>query len=787
MHEDILLIAETVEVVDAKTVLIAGKERTLSGHKASPAADHTWLQGVQSPLAGPQSTLGELIYRHCYVRPSPRIQASLEPWSGRAFESALTRSNSGHGMWVPDWGLEGEPCDGTAIVSWSGVKFWVATSRIRISGPTGQPGQECAVRVAKENRRLLPGFYLMVGNTEWDRFSSEGEPVIRLYWHLRSAGGPLFVAEVSQWLNAADVPFHAKVLSNPDTYQRADAGVLYLPGRCYPVAKDLVTRIYDRLIPHIADGQPFFTKRLAPGLGLAEDPQNGLSFGQHRCWLVGRGLWTSHENGGKTVAQRLDAIAEVLRTEGIDPEFPYLSSGSIDAYGFVSTRSMKAHTSRQEDRAPSPRPRSTTRYGDAAIDSSFLSASIRIGQEICASAYWDSDHSCCTWLGRSNIKLLSPADSTMPATATLASDFYDGVAGIAMYLSELFQRTGEEAFRRTALGAINYALKLESRSKASSSVGLSFYTGRTGVIYAAWRVRTQCAENPDSANLKALLENAILARQNQPDNDLLGGKAGAVLALLPLAKQTGWTECLSWAITLGEELAESMDLYGYRAFDHPSASGAQILSGMSHGAAGQGIALLALYAKTGSGTFLEAGRAALDFESQLFDSGEANWVDLRPSPPGWADGDNRRFSVLWCHGAPGIALSRLRASRTDPGRGDGYERHARVALATTQQSLAQKLSLQTHDISCCHGLTGLIEALWVGGALLREADYLESAQSATRLLLGAQASDLRSGTTCGGHNPSFMLGSSGFAYQLLRMQDPVTIPTLLVGPWHPGT
>ena len=88
------------------------------------------------------------------------------------------------------------------------------------------------------------------------------------------------------------------------------------------------------------------------------------------------------------------------------------------------------------------------------------------------------------------------------------------------------------------------------------------------------------------------------------------------------------------------------------------------LTGFSHGAAGIGYALLELYDITKELKFLMAAENAFSYENHWFNKQNNNWPDF-----GTHDGirvskdKNQRlaYSYAWCHGAPGIGLSRIRA------------------------------------------------------------------------------------------------------------------------------
>jgi hypothetical protein len=71
---------------------------------------------------------------------------------------------------------------------------------------------------------------------------------------------------------------------------------------------------------------------IAPGLGLAEDPGDGASFGQHRCRLVATELTRPGTLTADTGIERWNAMTSGLRRNGWDPERLYLNPGSLDRY-----------------------------------------------------------------------------------------------------------------------------------------------------------------------------------------------------------------------------------------------------------------------------------------------------------------------------------------------------------------------------------------------------------------------------------------------------------------------
>ena len=88
--------------------------------------------------------------------------------------------------------------------------------------------------------------------------------------------------------------------------------------------------------PEIADALgedvPLFSKRAAKGLGVAEDPGTGESFGQSRCRRMAESVWNCFQRGEQPTGARWDEFARLLREGGLDPLHTYLNSGSLDWY-----------------------------------------------------------------------------------------------------------------------------------------------------------------------------------------------------------------------------------------------------------------------------------------------------------------------------------------------------------------------------------------------------------------------------------------------------------------------
>ena len=148
--------------------------------------------------------------------------------------------------------------------------------------------------------------------------------------------------------------------------------------------------------------------------------------------------------------------------------------------------------------------------------------------------------------------------------------------------------------------------------------------------------------------LQTCLVGALLPEHLRADLglDMISGCAGLIGPLL----RDGSTRALDLAVVAGDHLlGQQSDQGAWRVpSEHP-------LLGFSHGTAGFLTALVKLGQQLGERRFLDAAAQALRYERDRFDAEHGNWPDYRSHGP---DQPNS-FMTSWCHGAPGIALSRV--------------------------------------------------------------------------------------------------------------------------------
>ncbi|MEE8583249.1 MAG: lanthionine synthetase LanC family protein [Acidobacteriota bacterium] len=752
----------------------SAESRSQAEASAAPSGPDRGGTGSENPLI---AALEKDLYHRLYTRagvPSP-LQTDL--LARRDHMVQLSRANCGRGTWEPGWKIRHLEEDGRVAVHKNGLGLWVLESRLRCRSREIVPGERCRVRIGKELREFQSGYYMAVGDGEEGEQQDRTEPTLRFYWHVTARGAAPLMRALTARLNSGTIPFRFKVLSNPQSYGRADAAVLYVSCRHYAQARQAVVEIYRQAHRWLSSPVPLLTRRLAPGLALAEDPGNGQSFGDHRCRLVARGLWRAFEQGCATVEECGEAVASQFLAAGLDPRLPHLGRGSKGIYPPLSEserpEGQKAGSEKRSGAGRASLPETPGRGISGQQRSSklsFLEEAARIGEALCRQAYWHQGR--CNWIGRVSDQEEVPGGLKTSAVEALGPDLYSGSCGISLFLAHLHALTGNPEFRRTAQGAIGQAFDCIERELADLPP-LSLYAGQLGVVYAARSIGALTGLPQWAEKSQALLSRVLNRLDGQHMLDMISGNAGAVLALLALHRGMASQPCVDAALALGQEICRSaVRTESDWRWENARAMGLGLdwppLTGFSHGAAGMGLALLELWA-LGRDEFRAGAAGAFAYEDSLFNAEQGNWPDLRTA-------DDPSYMVAWCHGAPGIALSRLRAMAIDPDHADSYAVAAQSGVATTLGRLEKTLQQPEPDTCLCHGWAGLIETALMAGRMLGEESHCALAMEACRALL-AEHCPPRDRVI---ENPSLMVGEAGLGYTLLRLCEPDSVPSVLL-------
>jgi lantibiotic modifying enzyme len=427
-------------------------------------------------------------------------------------------------------------------------------------------------------------------------------------------------------------------------------------------------------------------------------------------------------------------------------------------------------------------------YSRRELEKVMLDGAVSIGLKICSRSVWYENK--CSWIGRTT----EEAYNRKLVLFALESDLYSGTSGVALFLGYLYYFTRNDLFRKHALGAINQSISHLSDQYSKSFIRYGFYNGFIGIAYAAAKLGQLLKDNTLLEKSLEILTN--LSKDNKTNlvknrgTDIISGNAGSISALLDIYVNVFYDELIfDLAVSLGEELLSSAvkDRAGYSWNPELVAAGkaSHNLTGFAHGTAGIGQSLLELYHRSKNEKFLDGAINAFKYENHWFNRKLENWPDFRLNSFSKYENNgssNKKFAYAnaWCHGAPGIGMSRIRAYHLLGS--EQYLNDANSSLRTSLKLLDDKReSWSVSNYSLCHGLSGIGDLLLLSDRVLK-SNYRDR-------LLGIYASahenyNSNNGTwPCGiptGETPDLLVGLAGIGYFYLRLHDPKKIPSILI-------
>jgi len=626
------------------------------------------------------------------VRPqNANVSRLLIPDAG--FLEEMAKANTGTGCFDPGWRVVAQQAAYVSVVR-GGLQIRIRATDCVFDGNARRNGEQMvSLRLPNALRNASPGYYLALGD---EQLPNDSAGLLRFYWHVTSSDAAKLMHSVTSALNAKHVTFRFKALTNEADYTRCDSAVLYIQCVHYKAVRPLLEQIYWEIGPRLHPQVPVFTKELAPGLGFAEQPPSGNSFGMERCRVLAEGMIQGYELRRTSDDERLQVVLRHFEGAGVSPAAPYLNPGSADTYDRI--------LGRQKFVSPGAGFADPTGCSQLPDGDRLLRAAQLIGQRLCKEAVWHKDR--CNWLG------LLPSENGREWTfGSLGPALYDGTSGVALFLSELHSASPDPEYRRTALGAVRHAIAHTEEVQSSHRIGL--YIGWTGIAYAAVYIG-QLLGDQQLATSGAQLAARVGSEAEGHEFDVMAGRAGAVLGLLSLYRLLGDESLREHAVDIGKCLAAAaQSREAGCSWPSPEFRRQRDLLGYSHGTAGAASALLQLHGCTGTLVFEQAARRAFEYERYWFHPDKGNWPDFRGHAPGKTAIRAVDFPTAWCHGASGIALSRLHAFRVLGG--EEFEAEALIALNTTLRSVESFLDGgEIPDFCLCHGICGNAEVLFQG-------------------------------------------------------------------------
>lgn len=411
----------------------------------------------------------------------------------------------------------------------------------------------------------------------------------------------------------------------------------------------------------------------------------------------------------------------------------------------------------------------------------YIQTAYSLARRLAKEAYWSSDERC-NWQGAA-IDVVKGQYQIV--NKSFRSDLYNGLSGIALFLAEMTPRVNDPIIKETLDATLNSIQKQEESKPLPNHFGV--FSGTLGVGFAWWKIGMVLQKDEwKQQGVKYILKLKDVDIQDT-EIDVISGVAGAIPVLLKIYQEQNNKELLMIAQKCADFLLSKAQK-GTTSWSWVTLPNNPGLTGYSHGAAGIAIAFLELFEVTKDKKYQEAALKSFQYEREHFVPQQQNWPDLRTNMTSNTSNDHV-CGEMWCHGAPGIALSRLRAYELT--QDESFLNEAHVALQTTYRSVAKAMQTpSTSNFSLCHGLAGNASILHTAGLKLKNEQYIALARQVGNLgiaLYENTNTDWPSGVNDPtGRSaempptPGLMLGYAGTGHFYLQLALPQEIENILL-------
>jgi hypothetical protein len=377
----------------------------------------------------------------------------------------------------------------------------------------------------------------------------------------------------------------------------------------------------------------------------------------------------------------------------------------------------------------------------------------------------------------------------------VSENIYSGNSGTVLFLIELFKLTQEEKYLQAAKSATNWILHYCQQNPPQS---YAFLTGRIGVAFLMLRWYDLTAEHQ-------YLEYALQFTEGCEDylnnpvtiDDLINGASGILLCLLHVHSYTADESVLEKIRLFTTHLLAKAQFGEKGIFWDGKKKSVRGLCGFSHGAAGLGFVFGELGYYFQNPAFYWLAEQAYAYENNYFDHDRGNWMDFRKSffddetlkeqQTAFREKNLKFFTepsnmAAWCHGAPGIGLSRIRAAELI---GDKYLEDLDKALLHTKEVT---VDTSGEAFTLCHGRGGNAMLFLEAYKIFQKKEYLEWAEMVVRQALEHIGHSDKGymngfGAQRGGYDDSSLfMGNAGIGYFYLEVLAPHQVPSVLYTP-----
>jgi HopA1 effector protein family len=247
------------------------------------------------------------------------------------FCQRLQQSNSSRGYLDPDWQVVAATPAGELVVVKDGLHLHI-NPQYHLPPDFRQAQPSDFIPIFLPPNLVGKDAYIIVGNSGKPATDGNTPPSVRVYFNFTPDAAVAIADRLTRQFNQLALRFEFAILHDPGLFHRYDSGKLYLGQSDYLQAQTMLAEIYRAYQSEFSANIPVFAKQLAPGLGVAEEPPSGDTFGIQRCKLVATALVTAMERGETAATDKLRIVRSHFMAAGIDWLQPHLNPAGLDCY-----------------------------------------------------------------------------------------------------------------------------------------------------------------------------------------------------------------------------------------------------------------------------------------------------------------------------------------------------------------------------------------------------------------------------------------------------------------------
>lgn len=271
---------------------------------------------------------------YCLSQPKAESDLKIEnqaiKWSQSKFLPQLKQNNHGEGYFEPGWQIIGETEEGFLQVYKDELTLYIRPQHLIGTARLGD-----IVRVKMPPHRVEPGYYIAVGNAGGIDLAQPDNTVVNIYLNLSSQGALAMMDSLTTKLNAIAIPFLFQVLYREEDYIHFDTATISLFKNDYYHFMQIIKSLYREHQNYFRSSTPLFTKYLAPGFSIAEQPSLDISLATHRFQIIAEALIAAWQQKITSATDKLEFISDRFKQEKIGLKYPYLNPGSKDIYSLL--------------------------------------------------------------------------------------------------------------------------------------------------------------------------------------------------------------------------------------------------------------------------------------------------------------------------------------------------------------------------------------------------------------------------------------------------------------------